>query len=220
MQPKLTSQSAAPALNLPDHLHQKLLKQGKPRSYEKGELVHQAGEIATSMSIVQTGRVSLFTMTGTGKSGTGHILSAGAAFGLFPLIAQRPRSHNCEAVERSSLVHISLNDVWRLIDNEADIRRDLFSYLCIRLSMTFEAINAERYLTLTQRLALRLDEFADDKSVVSLTQQEIADHLGVSRVAIGNALKRLVAKDLIRLGYGRIELRNRSALRQESELIK
>ena len=44
----------------------------------------------------------------------------------------------------------------------------------------------------------------EKSGVVDATQQELADELAVSRVALSTAIRQLVSEDLISTGYGRI----------------
>jgi CRP/FNR family transcriptional regulator len=208
----VSDQLAADRVILPANLLGVLEVVGHKTAHRKGEVIHQAGDFATSLCIVVEGRVSGYRIDTMGRSGSSYFLGAGSAFGLFPLLARRKRSHNFEAIEPTTLIHVGYTEMWRLIDEHSEIRRRIFGYLCDRLSFVYDALDEERCLPVPMRLARRLNEFSDDDGEVHLTQQQLADQMGVSRVAIGNALRALLAMGFIKTGYRKISILDRPAM--------
>ena len=104
----------------------------------------------------------------------------------------------------------------RLIENDADVRQRIVTYLCDRLSMAYDVIDEERHLPLPKRLARRLDDFAGDDDCVRLSQQQLADQMGVSRVAIGTSIKKLSKLGFLETGYGKLILLERQKMRNFS----
>lgn len=197
---------------LPDSIIEKLTKAGRLKDFEKGNLIHQEGDFAEFFYVVLSGRISGYRQNTNGKSGMAYFLGPGSAFGLIPMMTKRPRSHNCEAVENSTLLQITRGALMSLIDSDPETRKIVFSYLCERLSRAFDIIDEERYETVIQRLAKRLIDFSDREGIITLTQQNLADQMGVSRVSLGAALKKLTRLQLIVTGYGKIRILCRDSL--------
>ena len=193
-------------VNLPPDVLEKLIQVGSTKPYKKGALIHQEGDATETMCLVQSGRISGFRQNPHGKLGAAFVVGEGVVFGLFPLLMQRPRSHNCEALEDCTLVHIERAQIWKLIEEDPDVRRCIFNCLCDRLSLAYDVLEEERYLSLPKRLAKRLLNFADAQGVVPLTQHILAEQLGVSRVSLGKALKHLKSLGFVESGYGEIRV--------------
>ena len=213
----VSDQLAADRFILSSNLLDTLKAAGHKTAHQKGEVIHQAGDLATSLCIIVTGRVSGYRIDTMGRSGSSYFLGPGSAFGLFPLLAKRRRSHNFEAIEPTTLIHVGYTEMWRLIDEDSEIRRRVFGYLCNRLSFLYDALDEERCLPVPMRLARRLNEFSDDVDEVHLTQQQLADQMGVSRVAIGNALRALLAMGFVKTGYRKISIVDRPAMQHWSK---
>lgn len=203
-------------ITLPDGIVEKLASVSRRVRYKQGALIHQEGDLTDSLCIVTSGRISGYRLDQNGRSGTAYIVGVGSAFGLFPLLAKRSRSHNCEAIEDSEIAHVGYHEIWSLIENDAEVRQRIFMYLCDRLSLAYDVIEEDRYLPLPKRLARRLDDFADDDDCLRLTQQQLADQMGVSRVAIGSSIKRLSELGFLETGYGKLTLLDRQKMRNWS----
>lgn len=213
---QVNSKRSLDRITLPDGIVAKLTSVSRRVNYKRGTLIHQSGDPTDSLCIVTSGRISGYRLDEHGKSGAAYIVGAGSAFGLFPLLAKRPRSHNCEAVEDSQIAHVGFKEIWRLIENDADVRQRIVTYLCDRLSMAYDVIDEERHLPLPKRLARRLDDFAGDDDCVRLSQQQLADQMGVSRVAIGTSIKKLSNLGFLETGYGKLILLDRQRMRNFS----
>jgi CRP-like cAMP-binding protein len=140
------------------------------------------------------------------------ILTAGDAFGLFPLLMKRPRSHTCEAIEDCDLIQISVRELWELIDSSPSARREVIGLLSDRLGRAFDTLEEERRLPLARRLGKRLLEFSEFEDEVSLNQSRLAHQMGVSRNTIGTALKKMSGLGLVSTNYGRTVILDRPGL--------
>lgn len=197
---------------LPQALAVALAQTGTIRRCAAGSLIYQRGDPANCVSVVRSGRISMVRNSADGGSSAAAILTEGDTFGVYPLLMKRPRSHDCVALEDSALAQISETQLWALIDTSAQARRDVIGFLSDRLSRVFDAMEDERRLPLSKRLGKRLLEFADSEGHVSLSQSLLAEQLGVSRNSIGTALKTIESLGVLRVGYGRTVISDRSTL--------
>ena len=113
-----------------------------------------------------------------------------------------------------------------LLSTERNLRKFIISFLAQRLLFALELLEDERRLPLAMKLAkllIRLTEHPARKHTIAVTQKELAEELGVSRVAMGTALKKLKLNGHINVGYGQIKLVERDRLEQwiqdESQLL-
>jgi CRP/FNR family transcriptional regulator, cyclic AMP receptor protein len=92
----------------------------------------------------------------------------------------------------------------------------LLAIATLRSCELVEFLDSQRRLPLATRIAQRLltevDQSAQSETI-ECRHEDLAFMLGVSRVAIGKALKRLQMEGLIKLGYGQIHLPDVESLR-------
>ena len=106
-----------------------------------------------------------------------------------------------------TLVRIGEAELQNLINSEPGAARILLKTMAHTLQQAFDLIEASRNLSTIQVLALALVRLCGDQSgdiVVPVTQQELADLVGVSRVSLGKALAELEDAGLIKRRYGSI----------------
>jgi CRP-like cAMP-binding protein len=197
---------------LPPGLFDFLAVSGRREHIAAGRLVYQQGSPARSFSLIVSGQISVFRSSEDGHSSVAAILTAGDAFGLFPLLMKRPRSHTCEAIEDCDLIQISVRELWELIDSSPSARREVIGLLSDRLGRAFDTLEEERRLPLARRLGKRLLEFSEFEDEVSLNQSRLAHQMGVSRNTIGTALKKMSGLGLVRANYGKTVILDRPGL--------
>lgn len=187
---------------LPDRVIAKVHRLGRSRRFREGMQIHRAGDAASSLELIRSGAVHL---SRTDQAGRRIVLSrheAGDTIGLFTVLTGRPRAYDAEAATPVELSLLSRRDLEQLIADEPLIRTRVIHLLSDRLSRTLEALEDERRLPLAARLAKRLLDHAGEDGKVSLTQERLAEELGVSRYAVTLALRAFQSRGLVRTSYG------------------
>lgn len=193
-----------------------LLAAGSRRAYSDGQMIQERGDTWPGFSIVNTGNIVAGNMGEDGSFLATALLRPGECYGEFAAFLGLPRSHSLWAQGPSEITHIQHGPFMRLFDNDPAISRAVLKLSLLRSYEMLDFLDAQRRLSLPARIArLLLTEVGADsgKTVVKCRQEDLAFMLGVSRVAIGKALKQLAARQLISLGYGQIDLRNVAGLK-------
>ena len=216
--PDLLTLGDQPLLDLLSPALQSRLKEAATRvRYRDGVLIHGGGDDKPGLSIVREGAVRFAKHTPEGGEVTASILGPGHSFGEATLFAGMGRAYDAIAVGDTVVDQLSKTKIDRLLDEEPALTRALLRATTRRLYSVLGFLDDLRTLPLEARVAKLITGMAvaaKTADVVECRQSDLAFTLGVSRVSVGKALARLQEKGLIKLGYSRIEILGRAALKQ------
>jgi CRP-like cAMP-binding protein len=196
-------------------VRQKLIAAAKTVKYQPGQLIHRRGDHKPGLSIVKSGTVQVGI---NGSDGTFVMVSSlgpGQCFGEFTIFTQLPRTHDVSAVDAAQIYQLSHAAFLRLHSHEAEISSALLQVTLIRNHLLLEMLDALRRLPILERTAsvlLSMSTSSGTFTHVQCKQDELAFALGISRVSLGKALKKLERNGLIKLGYGKIQFTQRQSL--------
>ncbi len=206
-------------------LQQSLLDIAIARTYRDGAVIHRRGDRGRALSVVRSGAVRASNVGRDGREVTLITLAPGESFGEFTVFADLPRQFDFTARGRTTVDTISYTRFDKLLRSSPALSQHVIRYLAQRLHQALELLDDERRLPLPVRLAKRLWQWsalAGSGGDVRATQQQLADELAVSRVALSTATKQLGAEGLVDTGYGRIHIRDLERLEawvtQQSQL--
>jgi len=194
----------------------KILSVGVIRRFSDGQLIQQRGDCDGHMSFVKSGKVVAGNFGLDGRFLTSALLLPGEHFGDFTLFAGLPRSQNLWAQGATEITQVSGAKFLTLMEQEPTIARALLTISTLRNYELVEHLDMQRRLTLPaqiSRLLLTAVEAQTQSETIECRQEDLAVMLGVSRVSIGKALKKLQADGLAELAYGRIHLPDAKRLR-------
>ncbi|MCF4164498.1 Crp/Fnr family transcriptional regulator [Zavarzinia compransoris] len=200
---------------LPEATRAALLAAGTPVHYRDGALVHARGDRKPGLSVVRSGTVRIGNPGSDGSYVTTSILGPGHCFGEFTLFANLPRTHDVVAIGDVVIDQIPRPRFMALYHEDRNLSWALLCLATRRIHALVEFAEDLRRLPLPVQLAkhlLAMTRGSTGPGSVGLVQDDLASLFGVSRVSIGKALRRLVAEDLLNLGYGRIEIPDRARL--------
>ena len=199
--------------SLPHHLIHAMEEVGIVMSYVHDEIIHERGDAKPGLSIVKQGRVKVGNYGKEGKYCLTRVLDIGETFGEFTLFADLPRTHCAEAVGDTHVIQVSREQFSLLSIQQPDLNTVLLSTLAIKLHDSLELLDDIRRLPLQVRAAKTLLTLTNQtSSSLSITQNELADVLGVTVLSVHKALKSLSALGFVRLGYGSIAITEIEAL--------
>lgn len=199
--------------SLPLHLMHAMEEVGIVMSYVHDEIIHERGDAKPGLSIVKQGRVKVGNYGKEGKYCLTRVLDIGETFGEFTLFADLPRTHCAEAVGDTHVIQVSREQFSLLSIQQPDLNTVLLSTLAIKLHDSLELLDDIRRLPLQVRAAKTLLTLTNQtSSSLSITQNELADVLGVTVLSVHKALKSLSALGFVRLGYGSIAITEIEAL--------
>ena len=201
--------------SLPRALAERLADRATTRRYRRGEYICHAGEAATRLFVVESGRIAIAVRAGDGRESVAAVLGPGSLFGELPFFDGVPRSSDARALTPVLLGEIAYESVRAVIDDQPALLWDVALILTRRLRATDEALADAMFLDVTGRTAKRLLQIAgnDDEFSLPVTQEELAAMVGASRERVNKAIATFV-----RLGWLQITARTRYRILDRDEL--
>ncbi len=186
-----------------------LLREGAVRHFPAGALVQQQGDEGDGFWLIRSGTISLCRFAADGNITIFGVLGSGDLFGELAYFAGLSRQVDAVADEDATLVRISAPLIERLLADEPDFARWLLKSLSNQLRAALDQIEGHRQLSAEQRIVRALVEMARrDGLRLVISQQQLGELIGVSRITAGHLLRRLASGGLISLEYRAILVRN------------
>jgi CRP/FNR family cyclic AMP-dependent transcriptional regulator len=200
---------------LPRALATQLAARATNRRYRRGEYICHAGEPATQLFVVESGRIAIAVRARDGRESVAAVLGPGALFGELAFFDGEPRSSDARALTPVLVGEIAYDSVRAVIDEDPNLLWDVTQILTRRLRDTDEALADAMFLDVTGRTAKRLLQIAgnDDEFSLPVTQEELASIVGASRERVNKAIATFV-----RLGWLSVSARTRYRILNRDEL--
>ena len=176
------------------------------RKVAVGAAVIAQDEPGDAMFVIMTGRIKVVIFGESGREVTLSLLRAGESFGEMALFDQSPRSAHCLAVEPTTLLVLSRDDLMRHIQAHPRTSVNLLGEMARRLRRADETIAQLALCDVNERLVHRLvalgrEEGATGPEGLTVrrrpTQQELANMIGSCRETISRAFNQLARDGLI-----------------------
>lgn len=206
---------------LPEVVVNELLFDAVLMKYSDGQLIHTRGALKPGLSIVNKGAAHVGV---NGVDGTFVMVAAlgpGECFGEFTLFTELPRTHDISSIGESEIYQLSKTKFDTLYQRHPSISRALLKTTLTRTHILLEMLDAIRRLPIVERTAktlLSMSYTLGGSTVLHSRQDDLAYTLGVTRVSLGKALKKLSKLGLIDVGYRKITIINQSELIRWVEL--
>ena len=191
------------------------------RTYEEGAVIFMRGDPGDSLCGVATGRVRISASAPGGKEVFLNIMEPGDAFGEIALLDGSPRTATATTMARTELIVIPRDAFSALLQSQPQLATHLIQLLCKRVRWTAELMEDTALLSVPARLAKRLLSLASAQgrepqrgAKIALSQEELAQFLGLSRQIVNQHLQTWRAKNWISLGRGSVTLEDPQALEQ------
>jgi CRP/FNR family transcriptional regulator, cyclic AMP receptor protein len=177
------------------------------RVVERGQIIFWQDEPGESMFVLLEGAVKLVVRSKDGELVELVRHHPPAFFGELAVLDGGPRSASAEAVERSTLLVITRDELLRLLRSEEQAAEALMRALGTIVRRTTQQVTDLAFLSLQGRIAAKLLELAGpaEQGVARtrrVTQMELATMVGGARQSVNQALRSLEARGYIR-GVGR-----------------
>jgi CRP-like cAMP-binding protein len=207
----LASQSwfASLPLTTQDEITQNmLLTKGK-----KCEVMLQADTQVEGWYAVLNGLVKLQSVPIKGRLSTFLCVASGDWFGEGSALTVERRRYEVVAMRDTELLCLPHADFHYLRASSIEFNQFLVSQLSNRVSQAMALIESARLRTPEQRVALSLSRlFWGRTRKLNLSQDELANMVGISRQTANQALKALAERGLVTLEFGRVDIPDDEAL--------
>lgn len=186
---------------------------GQRLTFAPSQLIQQQGDAGDGFWMIESGRVSICRFAPDGGVTTFAVLGSGDLFGELAHFAGTARQVDAVADDAAVLVRVGAAQVDRLLAEQPDFARWLLASLANQLRAALDLIDRDRTLSADARLARLLLDLADREGpLLKVTQQSLADRVGLSRVTIGQVLGRLELAGAVRRHYRQIAVIDRAIL--------
>ena len=202
---------------LPPATQARLRAAGLARRFAAGALIQQRGDEAAGFWLIEEGTVAVGQFLDHGEFRAVGLLGPGDSYGELAVLSGRPRIADAVAREASVLRHIPAAEFERALADDRVSLRAMLGGMAAQLQETLTVMAGIRRGTSTARAAAVLANLAGHSASprrIAVTQQEIADLLGVTRATANAALRDLESAGLIRRHYGVIEVPDARQLRR------
>ncbi len=188
--------------------------------YEKGTLLHNGAYDCVGLFLILSGQLRVYTISSEGKELTLYrlfsqdlcLLSASCMIqGLqFDVLVS--------AEEDTTVLHIPTPVYQTLMKQSLPVSNYTNELMASHFSEVMWLMDQMMNQKLDARLAAFLLEEADlrEKDQLTLTHEQIANHLGSAREVVSRMLKHFQSEGSIKLGRGKLEIINRETLRNLS----
>jgi CRP/FNR family transcriptional regulator/CRP/FNR family cyclic AMP-dependent transcriptional regulator len=198
-----------------------LAKSLVPRRFGPGQVIFHLGDPGGLLYIISRGKVKISHTTPEGQEVVLAILGPGDFFGELALLDDSPRSATAVALEPTETLTLHREEFIHYLTDNPDFALHVLKTLARNIRRLNTQLADIFFLDLPGRLARVLINLADqygrrvtDGTVIdlALTQTDLADMTGATRVSINKALGRFRRSGWIRVNGRQLTVLDRAAL--------
>ena len=184
-----------------------LAKMMGDETHKRGDIVFNQGDYGDALYIIQDGSVRISQVSEDGHELILIVLRTGDFFGEMSLLDGEPRSAAAIAAEDSILLSLRRTDFMRFLGQNPTAAVEMLRVLSLRLRRMDGVLEEAVFHSATVRIARRLlellgiygREVADGHLLdVRLTQTEIAEMVGTSRVTVNKELSEMESAGVLK----------------------
>ena len=209
--------------SLPPHEQRKLVAGLRRRSYHRDEVIFHQGDPADTLHLIATGHVSVRVTLPGGEFVVVAIHGPGDVFGEIALVGSpHARAGTVVALERCETLSLGRDEFDRLRASYPGVDRFLVELLAARVERLNNYLLEALYVPAEKRVLRRLLRLCelyrgdDQRIVIPVTQEMLANLAGTTRPTANQVLRRLVANDIVSISRSQIVVLDRQSLRQRA----
>lgn len=204
---------------LPPRLYQALQQDGQRLKVSAGQMLFDVGSPCQAFIMLTSGSVRVTVSDNDGHEVLLYRLQPGETCLLSVSCLLGHSNYPARAVVETDLSGFSIHESLfiELMELSLDFRTFIFRLLAERLAHLMQVIQTLAFQGLEQRLANLL--LAKGASI-KVTHQMLADELGTAREVISRALEKFEEQGLLKLGRGRIYIKDKVVLEKVALLSR
>ena len=190
------------------------------KTIAKGETIFYQDDVGDAAYVVISGCIGILVVTSDGRELVISEMHTGDCFGELAPLTGQPRTANAIARELSEVVAIPREEFLAMLTAEPKLMWRVLQLVAERLRASSRRESALVFLDAPARLArilLQLDREESARGFITLSQDELAQRVGVARQTAAKTLGQWRRAGWIFTGRGKIVVLNRVALRQVEE---
>ena len=213
--------------NMPPKMLLELSKRLRFVNYRGQTDIFHAGDEGATMYIILRGAIKIFVPAIDGREVVLAVHRAGDLFGEMALLDAEPRSASASTMEDTEMATLNRTDFHEVLERHPEAQRAIIEVLVERLRATNQSIQDAYLLDVPGRLARRLmliaDEHGNDTERgrdigLRVSQQELANMIGASRVAVNKQLQAWRQRGIVDVTRQRVVILKPAALQREFTL--
>ncbi len=189
------------------------------RRFARDEVIFHEGELGDTVHVIDKGRVLVEVTTSAGDVAALSVRGPGEVIGELAIVGDGRRTARITALEPTETLNLTNEILEDLRSTDPRVDRYLVELLASKLSETTAQLMEVLFVPVEQRVFRVLGRLADafDNGdvpiVVRLRQEDIAAMAGTRRQTANRPLKAAEAAGVLRIGRGRIEVLDPTALK-------
>lgn len=199
---------------LPDGEFSRLMPLLQPVTLSAAERLVEAGETARFIYFPENSVISCQAEMQDGKSAEVGMVGFEGVAGIMSLLSGGPAAHSLNVLVAGSALRVNKQEFARELEHAEGLRRSLTAYSGEYLTQVLQRAACGILHRMEQRLAVWLLMLTDrlDSDVMEITQERMAQHLGVRRAGITLVAGELQERGFISYTRGSLRVVNRQAL--------
>lgn len=198
---------------VPEEAQRAVIALAVGRSWQKGEVLFRAGDLAETVHFIQSGRYAVQVRTSRGDTRMLAILGPGDIFGEIALVSEQARrSADVVSLESGRTHALLAADFRRLRRENPSVTEVLVALLAGQVRRLTQQVMDLNYTPAHERVIACVAALAEgygdgsEKTLIPLTQEQIGQLAGTSRQVASEALAAEARRGRIEIGRGRIML--------------
>jgi CRP-like cAMP-binding protein len=170
--------------------------------------------------VVRSGEIAILLNTTDGRELVINELRSGECFGELALLTDAPRSASAFARKDSEIIVLPRQEFLNELERQPKLLRHVLDVTAQRLRASSERERALAFFDAPARLArilLELDRAESERGYITLSQDELAQHVGVARQTTAKILGQWRRAGWLLTGRGKLVLLDRAALRKRAQ---
>jgi len=186
----------------------------QPVSLSAGERLSEAGETMRFIYFPESAVLSCQAEMQDGKAAEVGMIGFEGLAGITALVGSRPAAHSLNVSVAGSVLKVNTVEFQREIMRDDGIQQALFAYAGEYVTQISQRSACAVFHSVEQRFAVWLLLLADriEDEVIQITQERIAEHLGVRRAGVTVVAAAMQAAGAITYRRGSLRINNRDML--------
>ena len=185
------------------------------RNYPRDQIIFHQGDPGSTLYIITSGQVKITMISPHGEEVLLAILTENECFGELAIFDGEERSATATAMTPTETVCLQQDPFLDILFKHPEMVRDILAVLCKRLRQADAFVQDTIFMNVRSRLAKRLIQLSHQHGIetehgivigLNITQQDIADNIGASRVAVNKELGILQDTDIIHINRKQITI--------------
>ncbi|NYT66664.1 Crp/Fnr family transcriptional regulator [Alcaligenaceae bacterium] len=164
----------------------------KMRSFQRGELIHRAGDVSDQLYIVHSGMVKVYRLAENGKLQILRVLQPGDFMGELVVFTEYTHDSYAEAVGKAEICTIQRSDLESLLADHPAISMHLLSEMAQRLRSSEKQAASIATETVDARIGLYLmecvEQAGDNAIQLPMSRKDLASYLGIAPETLSRRL--------------------------------